>query len=590
MSDDPCLEIERFARQCHQLENEILEAIDRLESESLRSEAEIMRTHLMLLQDPELQHQVHELIRDTRQRAETAVESVLEGMASMLATAQDPLLAERAADLRDLSGRLQTGLGEANTEGMEGWREATHGTLVALPELLPSLVLEARELGILGFVVENGTAFSHAAILAKSFAIPVVRVAPLQSITGHAERIVLITGKGEILVEPDALELTKLASRWPAQEAIPTVPVAGAPRLRLWLSIVDPEQLNGLDWSRIEGIGLYRSEALFMRHCQNFPSEQEQYAEYRRLFKQAGRRPVVFRTLDLGADKPVEHMHFGPQLNPCLGMRAHRLYYFHPEVLRIQIRAVLRAAYGNHELRLLYPMLESIDQLHFVQRLVEEAVQSLERDGTPFQHRFQQGVLVEIPSAVWSFDRLLSEVDFASIGTNDLVQYLFAVERNAANVAALYQPEHPIVLQIIRQLVRQAAAAGKPLTICGEMAADLTMLPLLAGLGLRDLSLAPNAVVPVLHALSGLDEAACNALAERCLETATSSEIRELVGSQSQPRQDRQAIGAGEAIDPVCGMIVHAGHTPYRLTRDETTYYFCSRSCLERFVAQAGGG
>jgi phosphoenolpyruvate-protein phosphotransferase len=585
MSDDPCHEIERFARQRHQLENEIGEAIARLESESLRSEAEIMRTHLMLLQDPELQQQVHALIRETRQRAESAVEQVLEGMAAMLATAQDPLLAERAADLRDLSGRLRNGLGEESAEGMQGWREAMYDSLVALPELLPSLVLQAGELGIQGFVVENGTAFSHAAILAKSFGIPVVRIASLQSITEYAARIVLISNEGEILVEPDALEL---ANRRPAQNPIPKVAAAGAPHLRLWLSIVDPEQLSGTNWSGIEGIGLYRSEALFMRYCQNFPSEQEQYAEYRRLFEQAGARPVVFRTLDLGADKAVEHMHFGPQLNPCLGLRAHRLYYFHPEVLRIQIRAVLRAAHGRYELRLLYPMLESIDQLHFVQSLVADAMRSLARDGMAFQHRFQQGVLVEVPSAVWCFDRLLSEVDFASIGTNDLVQYLFAVERNTANVAALYQPEHPIVLQIIRRLVRQAAAAGKPLSICGEMAADLSMLPVLVGLGLRDLSLAPNAVAAVLEKLSGLDEASCEALAEQCLEAATSSEIRDLLGSQSPPRQHKQATGAGEAIDPVCGMTVHAGDTPYRLTRDETTYYFCSRSCLERFAAQTG--
>jgi phosphoenolpyruvate-protein kinase (PTS system EI component) len=184
-------------------------------------------------------------------------------------------------------------------------------------------------------------------------------------------------------------------------------------------------------------------------------------------------------------------MRFGPQDNPCLGLRAHRLFRYHPEILVTQIRAVLRAAYGEHCLRLMFPMLESIDQLRFVRGLVDLACLSLEAEGLPFQQNFLLGVLVETPSAAWSFERLLREVDFASVGTNDLVQYLFAVERNTANVADFYQPEHPVVLQIISDLAQQAADAGKPFAICGEVAADEAILPVLVGLGLRDFSVAP---------------------------------------------------------------------------------------------------
>ncbi len=269
--------------------------------------------------------------------------------------------------------------------------------------------------------------------------------------------------------------------------------MSGATLIRVWVSIVDPDQLETVDWTGIEGVGLYRSEALFLRYREDFPTEQEQFGVYRRLFGLAGNRPVVFRTLDLGADKPVEHMRFGPQENPCLGLRAHRLFRFHPEILVTQIRALLRAAHGGHGLRLMYPMIESIEQLRFVRGLVGTAMQSLAEEGLPFQRDFRQGVLIETPSAAWSFARLLEAVDFASVGTNDLVQYLFAVERNAANVADLYQPEHPVMLQVIQTLAEQAAAAGKPLSICGEMAADPAVLPVLVGLGVTDISVVASA-------------------------------------------------------------------------------------------------
>ena len=580
-ADDPSLEIDRFRRQIQVLEREIEEAIDRLESESFRAEAEIMRTHLMMLRDPELHCQVLELIQDARHRAETAVEQVLESMAAMLASAEDKLLAERAADLRDLARRLKAGFSERHPFDMETTGGSMSGVIVALPELMPGLVLEAWELGVAGFVVEYGTTVSHAAILAKSFGIPVVRVIRLESVTRFAGRNILVWGGGELLVEPTEVEL---AARRPSEKFFPIERVAGAPQVRVWLSIVDPEQLEAVDWTGIEGVGLYRSEALFMRHREDFPSEQEQFAEYARLFELAGQRPVVFRTADLGADKPVEHMRLGPQDNPYLGLRAHRLFRFHPGILVTQIRAVLRAACGDHRLHLMFPMLETIDQLRFVQGLVKQAIQSLTEEGMPFQRHFRQGVLVETPSAAWSFKRLLGEVDFASIGTNDLVQYLFAVERNTANVADLYQPEHPVVLEVIHHLARQAADAGKPLSICGEMAADSSMLPVLVGLGMRNLSVAPGNAVPAQRDLAVLDETTCRRLAEQCLKADTLGDVHTLMGRPAAQATTTPPVDADEAIDPVCGMVVHTADTPYVLRMGGVVHFFCSRSCLMHFV------
>lgn len=580
---DAAHEVERFRRAVAALEQDIDGAVHRLEAQSFHAEAQIMRTHLEMLRDPELHRQVLDRIQDCCHPAEMAVEQVLETTASVIGLADDPVLAGRAADLRDLARRLAAGL----SAGHGAHHGIVDGTLkdaiLALPELLPSVVLEAREMGAVGFVVQQGTAVSHAAILAKSFGMPLVRVATLESVRPFAGRKVLVRGDdGEILVEPTESEFR---THKPSLDTAPVTAVAGAVPTRLWVSIVDPEQLEAFDWAGITGVGLYRSEALFLRYRDDFPSEQEQFEVYRQLFRLAGDKPVVFRTLDLGADKPVEHMRFGPQENPCLGLRAHRLFRFHPELLVNQIRAVLRAAHGAHRPSLMYPMIANLEQLRFVRGLVDKAVLSLANEGLPFQQEFRQGVLIETPSAAWGFARLLEEVDFASVGTNDLVQYLFAVERNAANVADLYQPEHPLVLQVIRVLAQQAETAGKPLSICGEMAADPALLPVLAGLGVTDVSVVPGASRMLQSVLASSDEACCRDLARQCLGADSADEVRALLGRSFAADTGLQILSKGEALDPICGMVVHVRDTPYALHRDGVTHYFCSRSCLNQFAS-----
>lgn len=580
------MEVERFRRQVDTLEAEIEDAVQRLVSDSFFGEAEILRTHQAMLNDPALHDQVLGLIRDARVRAESAVEQVLEEMAGILASAADPGLAERATDLRDLGMRLTSRLSDQTRFDLGRLTDCARNVVLAVHELLPSLVLETRGHAVAGFIVESGTPLSHGAILAKSFGMPVVRLASLDSIRHYAGRPVLVAGDCDILIDPSDAELS---ARRPKDDAtVPCIPVAGAPRARLWISIVDPSQLEAVDWAGIEGVGLYRSESLFMRFRDGFPSEREQFLAYRRLFELADHRPVVFRTVDLGADKPVEHMRFGPEDNPCLGLRAHRLFRYHPEILRTQIRAVLHAAVGEHRLRLMFPMLESIDQLRFVRGLVDQAARSLEDEGLPFQQSYLLGVLVETPSAVWSFERLLEEVDFASVGTNDLVQYMFAVDRNAANVADLYQPAHPVVLQVIHALAQQAANAGKPLGICGEVAADEAILPVLVGLGLRDFSVAPGAAYSVTRRLQTLNEEECERLARECLAAYTGDEVLSLIGRDAGSSVSARPTRPEEALDPVCGMLVRIDDTPYVLRSNGVPRYFCSRHCLNRF-SDCGG-
>ena len=556
----------------------------RLASESFSSEADIVRTHIVLLQDPKLLQQFENEIERNDCSAETAIERVVENMVRAFRAMQDPVLAERAVDLRDLAAQLKAKLAIERVDMLAELVRPVSRPVLAVPELLPSLVLQARRLEVCAFVVESGTGFSHAAILAKAFGMPTVRVPGLDMLQSRHGQPVLVDGdRGELLIEPDEQDLRRRFT--------PAVPVPGRDQespVHLWASIVDPVQLEGFDWTGVDGVGLYRTETLFMQQA-DVPSEQEQIAVYRRLFRLCGNRPVTIRTLDLGGDKTVPYMLFGPERNVSLGLRAHRIYRFHPELFITQLRAILRAADGPHRLRIMYPMVETLDQWRFLQQLLRKAVRSLQTDGLPFQEQFEQGALVEAPSAVLGFHRLLTRVDFASIGTNDLVQYLFAVDRNNGNVASMYLPEHPIVLEVIRRLVRQAQAARKHLSICGEIGADPTLIPLLVGLGLEHLTVAVKRMPGIRQQVQSLQIADCRTLAGHCLKATSIKRVHMWLGKQTvgPTRPTDHLAGQDQAVDPICGMIVPTHDNPFHVERNGTRHHFCSRLCTRRFMASA---
>jgi phosphoenolpyruvate-protein kinase (PTS system EI component)/YHS domain-containing protein len=576
---EPDYEVKRFRRHVGELIAELEQQVASLDADLMRAEADVVRAHLAMLQDQGFHDRVSERIHRAEHAAEEAVEIVLDEMAELMAQSPDPVLAERAADFRDLAAQLNARL-MGEPAGLRSCVEGVEAPIVVVEELLPSMVLQARDAAISGFVVVEGTGLSHAAILAKSFRIPVLRVQSLEPLRRAAGRRVLLDADaGRLVIEPKRIEVPRRAPE----------PVAGPGALplpaRLWISVVAPTELDGLDWDGIEGIGLYRTEVLFMRFTRDFPGEEEQVSVYRRLFEAAGRRPVVVRTADLGGDKPVAHMSFGPERNPHLGLRAHRLYRFHPEILVTQVRAILRAAHGEHRLRLMFPMLETLDAWRFVSRLVEQAAAGLRADGLESQHEFERGVLVETPSAAWSLDEFLEVADFVGVGTNDLVQYFLAVERDALNVADFYQPEHPVVLRLLKWLAGRARRAGKPLSVCGEIAGDASFAPVLVGLGVENLSVAPSRLPAVRASLAGLSLAECRARAERCLDARDADEVRGLLQRRAptEPRAAEGALGKGQAVDPVCGMIVRTANDALTLERGARRYYFCSARCLREF-------
>jgi phosphoenolpyruvate-protein kinase (PTS system EI component)/YHS domain-containing protein len=386
--------------------------------------------------------------------------------------------------------------------------------------------------------------------------------------------------KRKVVVKPAAAEA-------PASRALSTLPERQSLPLKVWLNVADPELLNGKWESTVEGIGLYRTEVLFMQSRTDFPSEDEQYEAYRRLFARCLGFPVTIRTLDIGGDKTLSYFSLGPQENPYMGLRAHRIYRFHPELFIDQMKSILRAKPPELELRILYPMVGDVEELSYIQKLTMKALHALGENGKDCGELFSQGVLLEVPSAVWHLESLLKRVDFASVGTNDLLQFFHACDRNNANVTAYYRPEDPGFLRMLKYLIDTAHYMEKPLGICGEMAADVDLLPVLVGLGFENISVDLHSLPAVARVLSNLDVSSCASIADACMSARTAYEVREIIRRFNGKPVLKGVITRKNMVDvdPVCGMHVFTGANSLSAVLGERTYHFCSKMCMERFLS-----
>lgn len=583
------VEIKRFESEADALVRELEETVRKLDGNSLVEEAEIIKTHIMMLQDKGFHRSVHERIASDLLAAETALEHVLKEMVETLKKSEDLLFSERAADLSNLLIRLGKKLRKEEETILLDSVRGIEKPVVVTKELFVSLVLEAQELHVLGFIVEQGTVFSHAAIIAKSFGIPVLKVKNVfRSGIENRAGVLLDADRGRFVISPSELEMREIV---PTRREEPPATASGPP-VKIWINIVDPLQIRSKDLEGLAGIGLYRTEVLFMKWKEDFPSEEEQYQVYASLFAKCPNLPVTVRTLDIGGDKTLPYFSLGPQDNPYLGLRAHRIYRYHPEILITQIRALLRAAFPGGTLRILYPMIEGLEELLFVQDLLQRSVDSLRDEGREYQNRFQQGLMLEVPSAVWDLARMFPRIDFISLGTNDLLQYFFAMDRNNANVSRLFPSESPVVLRLLRSIVDQARAAGKSLNICGEVASDVRFLPFLIGLGFEQLSIDLNAVEKVRNLLARLETPFCRELVDKCLLAETAPEVRKIMEafyrSWGLEIESPAILAEPEVIDPICKMSVHTQGNKFRVVRQDETYYFCSQQCLDKFIKMEG--
>lgn len=577
----PEAEAARFQKAVSLLARSYRLRAEELEKNREGEEAEIVRVHAELAADLGFGNRVRQAIERFGETAEQAVLRVADDLGASFRSSGNPVIAERAADLRDLALQIQRLLGGGRSPLAAAIPAEVQRPVVAVKELYPSLVLEGRDLGVQGFLVEVGTKFSHAAILAASFGIPILRLGRLDDLMPVRGELVLVDGQGEGLVSVNP-EGPPVSAGKPREAEVRKREAPNSP-LRLWATIATPGEIRGATWDEAVGVGLYRTETLVMDHCPEPPSEIEQYRVYRRLFRACGGRPVTVRCFDIGGDKPVDFMAFGQNHNPQLGLRSLRLFRFHPELFTTQIRALVRAMQGHSGLRLLYPMVETPEEWRFANELTDRALATL-RDSEPWPvGSFQRGFMIETPSALWCLDELFAEADFASIGANDLVQFLFGADRTNPDVGSYYRPEHPTVLRALKHVVSKARAAATPLMLCGEMARDPHLLPLLLGLGLRHLSVPIPALAGLAEAAAKVTIAECEDLAGACLAAADRRAVREILAEWHGEKRESSPVSSALDTDPVCGMNIDPAATPYAIVDGGRMVYFCSAACRTRY-------
>jgi phosphocarrier protein FPr len=493
----------------------------------LASEAAIFKAHAMLLADPELLEGVLARIQ-AGQWVPRAWQAGIDELAGELAALEDPTLAARADDLRDAGRRvlrLMLKLDEHEITLPET------PVVVLARELSPSATAAFDPKRVLGFCIVNGGPTSHIAILARALGLPAVVAAPEALLAVPAGTLVVLDGNaGSLAVDPDpeALERARQAqlraqeARRQAQEqaALPAVTLDGH-RVDVTANIGSLANAVAAVKNHADGSGLLRTEFLFLDRA-TAPSEEEQYEVYRGIAEAMGTRPVIVRTLDIGGDKPVPYIQMKPEENPFLGERGIRLCLNQPALFRDQLRAILRAAPAGC-LRIMFPMVSDLGEIRQARALVEALRQEL---GLP---PVQVGIMVEVPSAALLADKLAPEVDFFSIGTNDLTQYTLAIDRGHPSLAARHDGMHPSVLRLIAMTAEASHRHGKRTDVCGELGSDPAAIPILIGLGVDELSVSIPAVPAVKAQVRSLDLAGLRPLAQRALECATAQEVRELV-------------------------------------------------------------
>lgn len=492
-------------------------------------DAEIFEAHLLVLEDVVLLEEIRRAITEQRLNAEAAVDAVVSRYAAALAAVGDEYLRERAADVHDIGHRLVrvlTGAGEPGD--LSTLREPC---ILVAHDLSPSTTAQMDRRMVLGFVTEAGGKTSHTAILARKLGIPAV--VGVQAITRNVrpgEQVLIDGFSGQLIAQPTdhtLFQYGQLRQRRVAFEERlsslrdqPAVTLDGH-RILLAANIESPGDMEAVFSSGAEGVGLFRTEYLFLNQSQ-FPDEEAQYAAYRAVAEAAGSNEVILRTLDLGGDKlPVERTF--PEPNPFLGWRAIRLCLDQPEVFKTQLRAILRAS-AHGRVRLLYPMIASLEELLAANALVEECRLELRRKSQAFDDRMEVGVMIEIPSAALIADTLAEHCQFFSIGSNDLTGYTLAVDRLNERVAGLYAPTHPAVIRLIEMTIAAARRRDRWVGVCGEMAGDPLLVPLLVGLGVHELSVTPAALPAVKYLLRRIRLTESRELAKSALAARTSAE------------------------------------------------------------------
>ncbi|NLH38015.1 MAG: phosphoenolpyruvate--protein phosphotransferase [Thermotogaceae bacterium] len=494
-------ELNRFLAAVERAKEEIKEIKETAQRNLGEKNAMIFDAHLLILEDPELLNMVKENI-SKGMNAESALDESAKFFETILSSLEDEYMRERANDIRDVTSRVIKILSHKEEIDLKSIPSCS---IVVARELTPSQTAQMNKQNVRGFVTEKGGKTSHTAIIARTYEIPaVVGIGDITSLVRDGDFLIIDGNDGTVYVNPDESLIREYEKRLEEEtrkkeELRKFLQIEArtqdSRRIKLVANIAHVDETDVALKNGAEGVGLFRTEFLFMDRTEP-PSEEEQFEAYKTVLEKMGERPVIIRTLDIGGDKSIPYLNIPKEENPFLGCRAIRLCLAQQDLFKVQLRALLRASvYGN--LKIMFPMISCIDEIIQTKEIMKEVKTELDKEGIKYSEDFEIGIMVETPSAAIISDMLAEEVDFFSIGSNDLIQYTLVIDRTNDKVSYLYNPLHPAVLRLIKLTVDNAHKKGIEVGVCGEIASDLNMVPILIGLGVDELSVSPSKVLNV---------------------------------------------------------------------------------------------
>lgn len=506
---DTAAELARFHDACETAKEQLGVLHDKALAEAGEDAAMLFEAHQMMLDDLDFVESIEGLIENDRLNAEAAVSDTGAQFAEMFAAMDDSYMQARAADIRDISTRV---VGILTGEGESGIVSDVP-CIVAADDLAPSETVQLDKSLILGFITAGGSANSHTAILARTMGIPAI-IGAGDALQAEMEgKYAIIDGQtGETVIEPDDAERERLLKKQAKEKTLKELldQLKGKPNetrdgrnVMVYCNIGSPADIDAVLQNDGGGIGLFRSEFLYLQGS-DYPTEDEQFEAYKTVAERMGGKRVIIRTLDIGADKQADYFHLDKEENPAMGLRAIRICLTRPEVFRTQLRALYRAsAYGK--IAIMFPMITSVWEVQEIKRICRNIRAELAEEGVPMADKVELGIMIETPAAVMMSAELAREVDFFSVGTNDLTQYTLAVDRQGVGLDRFFDAHHPAVLRMLRMTAENAHRAGIWIGICGELGADAELTETFLSMGIDELSVSPSAVLPLRSAIRSID-------------------------------------------------------------------------------------
>ena len=534
-------QVDRFLHAVKRVKKDLRAIRERLHLDAHRDGADIFQAHIMMLEDPTMVERIRSRIATHRVNAEAAVADVGAEFIDVFSQSENPYFRERSVDLNDLVQQIVSLLmGEERLDLFNRENEV----VVVAHNLTPSDTVLMRKNKVLAFVTEAGTRVSHTAILARSLGIPaVVGVGAAITKAETGDQMVVDGTHGRVIMWPDEEQISEYrierekSSKVEADlSALRTVDVqtTDGRQIEIAANIEFLEEIELIRKYGAKGVGLYRTEYFYMDR-EDLPSEDELFEDYRYIVEQVSPETAIIRTLDIGGDKLVPHLNLGGSMDSLMGLRSIRLCLKYPDIFMNQLRAILRASeYGN--VKIMFPMISGLDELREAKWHLEKAQTLLKKQQIPFDPTVKIGAMIELPAAALSADLLSKEVDFFSVGTNDLIQYTIAIDRRNEETLPLYEPLHPAVLRLIQNVIRVAVDAGIDITVCGEMAGDPVLSILLIGMGYEQLSMSPTVIPEIKKIISSISLQDAQHLVDEIMKLSTAGEIETYIWREAMDR------------------------------------------------------